>query len=303
MPGPEPGPGLRGRELSAVAPRRNERKCERERGVALVIVLFTLVAIALVVSVFSRTTFTGRRVVANEAAHARAHAMLAAGLNRAIVGLADPVRDRRWQPDGSVHDFAFAGGTVALSIADEGGKIDLNAAPAAVLKSLLAEFGAAEREADGDRGGDRAPALGRRSRGHDERDAQSLPQHRRAARDRRRLRAALRRARTLRHRLFGQAYGPSRNAAGRGRWQPSSASTGPDLVQDMASGTTAALNDAREIMQHLPAPTRRLSGDVGPFYTVSVEARTDDGAAAAADFVIWQARSAYSVIERRDRTL
>src|SRR5208282_3473744 len=102
---------------------------------------------ALVVSVFSRTTFTGRRVIANEAAHARAHAMLAAGLNRAIVALADPARERSWQPDGSVHDFAFPGGTVAVSIADEGGKIDLNAAPAAVLKSLLAVFGVAQRDA------------------------------------------------------------------------------------------------------------------------------------------------------------
>ncbi len=302
MPGPEPGPGLRGRELSAVAPRRNERKCERERGVALVIVLFTLVAIALVVSVFSRTTFTGRRVVANEAAHARAHAMLAAGLNRAIVALADPVRDRRWQPDGSVHDFAFAGGTVALSIADEGGKIDLNAAPAAVLKSLLAEFGAAEREATA---------------------IVAEIERRRAAAAPAATNNATRKAfhNIVELRAIDGVSGPLYDALApfvtvysgkptvhRGTLPVAvlAALFGvdrPDLVQDMASGTTAALNDAREIMQHLPAPNRWLRGDVGPFYTVSVEARTDDGAAAAADFVIWQARSAYSVIERRDRTL
>ena len=302
MPGQEPGPGLRGRELSAVAPRRSERKCERERGVALVIVLFTLVAIALVVSVFGRTTFTGRRVVANEAAHARAHAMLAAGLNRAIVALADPVRDRRWQPDGSVHDFAFAGGTVALSIADEGGKIDLNAAPAAVLKSLLAEFGVAEREATA---------------------IVAEIERRRAAAAPAATNNATRKAfhNIVELRAIDGISGPlydalapfvtvysGKAAVHRGTLPIAvlAALIGidrPDLLQAMAGSTSADLNDARDFMQHLPGAGPWLNGDVGPFYTVSVEARTDDGAAASAAFVIWQTRSAYSVIERRDRTL
>jgi general secretion pathway protein K len=302
MPGQEPGPGLRGWELSAVAARRNARKRERERGVALVVVLFTLVAIALVVSVFSRTTFTGRRIVANEAAHARAHAMLAAGLSRAIVALADPVPGRRWQPDRSVHDFAFAGGTVALSIADEGGKIDLNAAPAAVLKSLLAEFGVAERE---------ATAI-----------VAEIERRRAAARA------------TATKNVTGKAFhnivelraidgisGPLYDAlapfvtvySGKATVHRDTAPVAvlaafigidrPGLLQAIPGDTTAALNDVMEIMQHLPRASRSLLGDVGPFYTISVEARTDDGAAASAAFVIWHTRSAYSVIERRDRVL
>jgi len=302
MPGPEPGQGLRGRELSAVAARRNERKRERERGVALVIVLFTLVAIALVVSVFSRTTFTGRRLVANEAAHARAHALLAAGLNRAIVGLADPVRNRRWQPDGSVHDLAFAGNTIALRIADEGGKIDLNAAPAAALKSLLAEFGVAERDATA---------------------IVAQIERRRAAAGPAGTNNATRKAfhNIVELRAIDGVSGPLYDAlapfvtvySGKAAVHRGTVSIAvlaaligidrPDLLQAMASSASADLNDARDFMQHLPGAGPWLNGDVGPFYTISVEARTDDGAAAAADFVIWQTRSTYSVIERRDRAL
>lgn len=302
MPGPEPGPGLRGRELSAVAPRRKERKCERERGVALVIVLFTLVAIALVVSVFCRTTFTGRRVVANEAAHARAHALLAAGLNRAIVGLADPERDRRWQPDRSVHDFAFAGGTVALSIADEGGKLDLNAAPVAVLKSLFGEFGVNEHDAE---------AIGA-----------EIERRRLAARAAALANVTPKAFRNIVElRAIDGVSGPLYDAiapfvtvySGKPTVHRGTAPVAvlaaligvdrPGLIQAMAGGTSEALNDVMEIVQHLAGATRALNGDVGPFYTISVEARTDDGATASAAFVIWQTRSAYSVIERRDRAL
>ena len=302
MPGPEQGRGLRGREVSAVAPRRNEKGRARESGVALVIVLFTLVAIALVVSVFGRTTFTGRHVVANEAAHARAHAMLAAGLSRAVVALADPVRERRWQPDGSVHDFAFAGGTVTLSIADEGGKLDLNVAPAVVLKSLLAEFGVAENDATA---------------------IVAEIERRRAAATPAATNNAIRKAfrNIVELRGIDGVSGPLYDAlapfvtvySGKLTVHRGTAPVAvlaafigidrPGLFQAMAGGTTASLNNVMEIMQHLPRASRSLNGDVGPFYTISVEARTDDGAAASAAFVIWQTRSAYSVIERRDRAL
>jgi len=301
MPGQEPGPSLRGRELSAVAVRRSGEKRRRERGVALVIVLFTLVAIALVVSVFSRTTFTGRHLVANEAAHARAHALLAAGLSRAIVALADPVRERRWPPDGSAHDFAFAGGTVTLSIADEGGKIDLNAAPAAVLKSLLTEFGVVERDA--------TAIVAEIERRRAAAPPATTSPIRKAFHNIVELRAIDGVSGPLYDALapFITVYS-GKAAVHRGSVPVAvlAALIGvdrPDILQALASGTPAALNDARDFMQHLPGAGRWLNGDVGPFYTISVEARTDDGAAAAAAFVIWQTRSAYSVIEQRDRAL
>ncbi len=285
-----------------MAPLVGEIRRDSERGVALVIVLFTLVAIALVVGIFSRTTFTGRRVVANEAEHARAHAMLPAGLNRAIVALADPLRERHWQPDGSVHDFAFDGGTVALSIQDEGGKIDLNAAPAAVLKSLLAEFGVAE---------------------HDATAIVAEIERRRAAA---RAAATANAPRKVFHnsvelRAIEGISGPLYDTlapfvtvySGKPAINPATAPAAvlaaligierPDLVQAVASGTTAALKDAREIVQHLPGASSWLKGDLGPFYTISVDARTDGGAAASAAFVIWQTGSAFSVIERHDRAL
>jgi general secretion pathway protein K len=280
-----------------------ERTGARERGVALVIVLYTLVAIALVVGIFGRTIFTGRSTVANEAAHARAHAMLPAGLDRAIVALADTVPDRRWRADGSLHEFTLDGGTVSLGIADERGKIDLNAAVPALLKSLLIESGAAGNEA-----------------------AAIVAQIERR-------RAAFRAAdpgnptpkvfrNTAELRAIDGVTGPLYDAlaplvtvySGQPTVNPATASAAvmaaligidrPDLVQPTATGGTAALNQARQIMQHLPEASSWLrAGEGGPFYTISVNARTDDGAAASADFVIWQRGSSFSVIERRDGAL
>ena len=77
----------------------------------------------------------------------------------------------------------------------------------------------------------------------------------------------------------------------------------PDLLRATAGDATASLNDTRQIVQHLPRANNLLRGKAGPFYTVSVDARTEDGASASAAYVIWQTRSAYSVIERRDRAL
>ena len=48
----------------------------------------------------------------------------------AVMGLLDPVVSARWQADGRfIYDRRYADQRLAITIADEGGKIDLNTAP------------------------------------------------------------------------------------------------------------------------------------------------------------------------------
>jgi general secretion pathway protein K len=64
-----------------------------------------------------------------------------AGVTLAVMGLLDPVVAARWQADGRVYDRQYAGQHLAITIADEGGKIDVNVAPIALIAGLLNEFG------------------------------------------------------------------------------------------------------------------------------------------------------------------
>jgi general secretion pathway protein K len=68
--------------------------------------------------------------------------------------LNEPETARRWLADGRTYDWRFGGGDVAISIEDEGGKINLNAASEDVLKSAFAYVGAAD-----DRGASLAQAI------------------------------------------------------------------------------------------------------------------------------------------------
>ena len=60
----------------------------------------------------------------------------------AVMGLLDPVVSARWQADGRVYDRRYADQRLAITIADEGGKFDLNTAPKEPIAGLLNEFGA-----------------------------------------------------------------------------------------------------------------------------------------------------------------
>jgi general secretion pathway protein K len=72
---------------------------------------------------------------------AQAEALADAGIALGIHGAIDPNPATRWPADGRVQQASFAGGTIAIALQDEGGKIDVNAAPLDLIGGLADEVG------------------------------------------------------------------------------------------------------------------------------------------------------------------
>jgi general secretion pathway protein K len=80
---------------------------------------------------------------------ANVNAMAEAVINRAILGLSDPRRDRAWRTDGVLQKFVFNGQAIKVFIQDELGRIDLNHADAGLLAGLFQSAGLAPESVSG----------------------------------------------------------------------------------------------------------------------------------------------------------
>ncbi|HSA79780.1 MAG TPA: hypothetical protein VLE23_03095, partial [Geminicoccaceae bacterium] len=88
------------------------------------------------------------RLARNLIENAKAEALADGAVHRAVVGLVERDPDRAWRPDRRAHLIAFGEGRVRVTIADEDGKVDLNAAPPELLAGLLHQLGLEEDAAD-----------------------------------------------------------------------------------------------------------------------------------------------------------
>jgi general secretion pathway protein K len=95
---------------------------------------------ALAVS-FLTTGTTAYQLSRNAAEAAQWEAVIDAAIARAVLGLLDPRRERRWRVDGTPQEFSFNGMTVRVAIQDELGRIDLNHADHALLAGLFRSAG------------------------------------------------------------------------------------------------------------------------------------------------------------------
>lgn len=138
-----------------------------QRGFALLLVLWGLILLGLIAASFLRETRVSTTFARNVVENAKAEALADAGVQRAILGLLDPDPATAWRADSRLYRFALGEGTVDIQIQDEGGKIDLNHAPAAMLVALFQATGSdpetAHRLADAildyaDRDSNRRPA-------------------------------------------------------------------------------------------------------------------------------------------------
>lgn len=138
-----------------------------ERGFALLMVLWGLIVLGLMAASFLRETRVGTTLAHNIAENAKAEALAEAGVQRAVLGLLDSDGRTAWRADGRLYRFALGDGTMTIQVQDEGGKIDLNHAPADMLTALFQSTGsnpeAARALADAvldyvDRDNDRRPA-------------------------------------------------------------------------------------------------------------------------------------------------
>jgi general secretion pathway protein K len=119
-----------------------------ERGIALVLVLWVLALVMVIAADFLHATRTDSLVVRNALSIARAEAAADAGIHRGMMEMYRPASaETTWKRDGETHDWRFEGVPVAVSLSDESGKIDINAASDALLKGLLISAGVSEEDA------------------------------------------------------------------------------------------------------------------------------------------------------------
>jgi general secretion pathway protein K len=119
-----------------------------QRGVALVLVLWASVLLAVIASSFITERRTDALVLYNSTALARAEAAADAGVQRGIYDMyrSDNAPDR-WKRDGSVQDWSFDGVAVRVELRDESAKIDINTASDALLRGLLLSSGLNDQDA------------------------------------------------------------------------------------------------------------------------------------------------------------
>jgi len=127
----------------------------RERGFALLMVLWTLMLLALLATVYGSNARTEVLLARNLVTNAQAEALADAGIFRAAAGLTRQPREGGFRGNGQVYIWrpslqgpdvraAAAAGPldeVRFTVRDEGGKVDLNHAPAPLLRELFVAVG------------------------------------------------------------------------------------------------------------------------------------------------------------------
>ena len=112
-----------------------------QHGVALLLVLWACTLLAILLGGYAVLARTQAMQTRYQFAQTQAQYAAEAGLMRAIWSLQQGDPRLRWVGDGRTYPFAFDGARVAVSIVDEDGKVDLNAATPEVLQGLFRAAG------------------------------------------------------------------------------------------------------------------------------------------------------------------
>lgn len=128
--------------------RQRLRSADRERGVALLLVLWLVALLTALIGGFAMAArvedlqgrVLARGMVASEAARA--------GIEYAVSRLSEVDQRRQWLADGRTYDWRFGDARVQLQLVDESGKIDLNAAQPPLLTSLFMALGSEREQAE-----------------------------------------------------------------------------------------------------------------------------------------------------------
>ncbi|HUB15151.1 MAG TPA: type II secretion system protein GspK [Acetobacteraceae bacterium] len=113
----------------------------RQRGFALLVVLWTLAVLALLGSAVLATARQGTQLVGNLRAAAALRAAAHGAVQQAIFRLLDN-SSKHWPADDIAHPIGIGAALVLVRIEDEKDKINPNIASAALLRSLLVQVGA-----------------------------------------------------------------------------------------------------------------------------------------------------------------
>lgn len=113
----------------------------KQSGAALMLVLWLIALLAALVGAFALTARVEALQGRTLSAGGRAAEIARAGLEYALVRVADSDPVLHWRPDGRPYRWRFDGAELEIRIVDETGKVDLNTADVALLTALLRHSG------------------------------------------------------------------------------------------------------------------------------------------------------------------
>lgn len=114
----------------------------RERGAALLLVLWATALLAALLAGIAATARSQSEAALYGSEHVRAELAAEAGLAHVVAGLRAPTVRDRWVPDGRPYTFDFDGARVTVHVVDASGLVDLNASSIDLLRDLFAAAGA-----------------------------------------------------------------------------------------------------------------------------------------------------------------
>jgi general secretion pathway protein K len=118
----------------------------RQRGLALVVVLWAAVLLALLAGAVTRLSRADLSLARNLAEGAQAELAADSALWTAVYRIVNG-GPQAWPPDGVAYAWRFGDSEVRVRITDELGRIDINAAPPELLAALFVAAGTAPEEA------------------------------------------------------------------------------------------------------------------------------------------------------------
>lgn len=127
------------RKAEAVSPAA--RRARRERGWALISVLWTTAMLGMMAAATQDLTVTSVRAERRALTRAHLENDLDAATVRAILALDDARASSRWRVDGVAYPFTYDGIGMTVSMQDEDGKFDLNTADSDTLSPLFESVG------------------------------------------------------------------------------------------------------------------------------------------------------------------
>ena len=113
------------------------RSLVRQRGVALVLVLWILLLVTISTGAYTLMARMDQLEAHTILSGTRARLAAEAGMNLALLSLRDPDETVRLVPDGRPNEFLYQGSVVEVRVTDERGKLDINAADELTLANLF----------------------------------------------------------------------------------------------------------------------------------------------------------------------
>jgi general secretion pathway protein K len=115
------------------------RKRARQKGFALVLVLWILSLLTIMAGSFALTMRREASIIEGIKNNAQAMSVAESGIAMAEMMMLIPDAAKRWRADSSVYQINFTNAKVRIQLLSEAGKIDLNTAEEALLQALMSQ--------------------------------------------------------------------------------------------------------------------------------------------------------------------